>query len=215
MLSSSQTMAQARRTRLKRALTEVTSDTVSYVKTVGSSTRVLLTLQLESLSFFHLTSNKTHPLTTRAQLKRKCVCFERLPLSLIAVWIFRRNVSNEQVNTYLNHVRAILPQLLRSDAAFETPLSPAFFTTSSQSQTSPSYCSVSVTEKRSLFVCKLRLWKRAPNYFALRWCGLSTIWIFFNDRCYRAIILSASRRWWRTHPMQFVKRIINEKPESA
>lgn len=109
MLSSSQTMAQARRTRLKRALTEVTSDTVSYVKTVGSSTRVLLTLQLESLSFFHLTSNKTHPLTTRAQLKRKCVCFERLPLSLIAVWIFRRNVSNEQVNTYLNHVRAILP----------------------------------------------------------------------------------------------------------
>ncbi|EFA11482.1 hypothetical protein TcasGA2_TC014194 [Tribolium castaneum] len=41
-------MAQARRTRLKRALTEVTSDTVSYVKTVGSSTRVLLTLKLES-----------------------------------------------------------------------------------------------------------------------------------------------------------------------
>ncbi|XP_068916485.1 small conductance calcium-activated potassium channel protein isoform X3 [Tenebrio molitor] len=34
MLSSSQTMAQARRTRLKRALTEVTSDTVSYVKTL-------------------------------------------------------------------------------------------------------------------------------------------------------------------------------------
>ncbi|RZC38716.1 hypothetical protein BDFB_007348 [Asbolus verrucosus] len=54
-------MAQARRTRLKRALTEVTSDTVSYVKTVGSSTRVLLTLQLESLSFFHLTSNQTRP----------------------------------------------------------------------------------------------------------------------------------------------------------
>lgn len=36
MLMSTQTMAQARRTRLKRALTEVTSDTVSYVKTVGS-----------------------------------------------------------------------------------------------------------------------------------------------------------------------------------
>ncbi|XP_076261249.1 small conductance calcium-activated potassium channel isoform X3 [Rhynchophorus ferrugineus] len=34
MLSSSQTMAQARRTRLKRALTEVSSDTVSYVKTL-------------------------------------------------------------------------------------------------------------------------------------------------------------------------------------
>ncbi|XP_060536915.1 small conductance calcium-activated potassium channel protein isoform X3 [Cylas formicarius] len=34
MLSSSQMMAQARRTRLKRALTEVTSDTVSYVKTL-------------------------------------------------------------------------------------------------------------------------------------------------------------------------------------
>lgn len=36
MLMSTQTMAQARRTRLKRALTEVTSDTVSYVRTVGS-----------------------------------------------------------------------------------------------------------------------------------------------------------------------------------
>ncbi|XP_018568532.1 small conductance calcium-activated potassium channel protein [Anoplophora glabripennis] len=34
LLSSSQTMAQARRSRLKRALTEVTSDTVSYVKTL-------------------------------------------------------------------------------------------------------------------------------------------------------------------------------------
>ncbi|XP_017784268.1 PREDICTED: small conductance calcium-activated potassium channel protein isoform X2 [Nicrophorus vespilloides] len=34
LLMSSQTMAQARRTRLKRALTEVTSDTVSYVRTL-------------------------------------------------------------------------------------------------------------------------------------------------------------------------------------
>ncbi|CAG9855335.1 unnamed protein product [Phyllotreta striolata] len=34
LLCSTQTMAQARRTRLKRALTEVTSDTVSYVKTL-------------------------------------------------------------------------------------------------------------------------------------------------------------------------------------
>lgn len=34
LLMSSQTMAQVRRQNLKRALTEVTSDTVSYVKTV-------------------------------------------------------------------------------------------------------------------------------------------------------------------------------------
>lgn len=37
---SSQTMAQARRTRLKRALTEVTSDTVSYVRTVGKQSQI-------------------------------------------------------------------------------------------------------------------------------------------------------------------------------
>lgn len=33
-----QTMSQARRTRLKRAFTEITSDTVTYVKTVGRIT---------------------------------------------------------------------------------------------------------------------------------------------------------------------------------
>lgn len=33
-----QTMSQARRTRLKRAFTEITSDTVTYVKTVGRTT---------------------------------------------------------------------------------------------------------------------------------------------------------------------------------
>lgn len=40
LLMSSQTMAQARRTRLKRALTEVTSDTVSYVRTVGNQSQI-------------------------------------------------------------------------------------------------------------------------------------------------------------------------------
>lgn len=42
LLMSSQSMAQARRTRLKRALTEVTSDTVTYVKTVGNKAIVLI-----------------------------------------------------------------------------------------------------------------------------------------------------------------------------
>lgn len=38
LLMSSQTMSQARRARLKRALTEVTSDTVCYVRERGRQT---------------------------------------------------------------------------------------------------------------------------------------------------------------------------------
>lgn len=57
MLMSSQTMAQARRTRLKRALTEVTSDTVSYVRTVGNQSQIKHNTLLSNFSSLNLSGN--------------------------------------------------------------------------------------------------------------------------------------------------------------